>query len=147
MNMKSVAETVVSCVCEGVWFMLLWNYARSATAIEWNFAVKSISLTVLNITAIYLHTHLYYNIIQVFIDRPPSPTVLYFPLVLNLGSEKGTHFLGQKGHFLSRNLILRARVLANAPRRVPDASKSAGTHRLSKWCVPRTRPNYPRTQL
>ena len=35
------------------------------------------------------------------------------------------------------------RVLANAPRRVPDASKSAGTHRLSKWCVPWTRPNYP----
>ena len=33
-------------------------------------------------------------------------------LVLNLGSEKGTHFLGQKGHFLSRNLILRAHYFA-----------------------------------
>ena len=36
-------------------------------------------------------------------------------VVLNLGSEKGTHFLGQKGHFLSRNLILRAHYFA-APR-------------------------------
>ena len=25
-------------------------------------------------------------------------------VVLNLGSKKGTHFWGQKGHFLSRNL-------------------------------------------
>ena len=36
-------------------------------------------------------------------------------VVLNLGSEKGTHFLGQKGHFLSQNLILRAHYFA-APR-------------------------------
>ena len=43
--------------------------------------------------------------------------------------------------------VSKFRVLANASRRVPDASKLAGTHRLSKWCVPRTRPNYPRTQL
>ena len=36
----------------------------------------------------------------------------FSPIVLNLGSEKGTHFLGQKGHFLSRNLILRAHYFA-----------------------------------
>ena len=36
----------------------------------------------------------------------------YITVVLNLGSEKGTHFLGQKGHFLLRNLILRAHYFA-----------------------------------
>ena len=36
-------------------------------------------------------------------------------VVLNLGSKKCTHFLGQKGHFLSQNLILRAHDFA-APR-------------------------------
>ena len=40
----------------------------------------------------------------------------YTILVLNLGSKKGTHFWDQKGHFLSRNLIMRAPNFA-APRR------------------------------
>ena len=58
--------------------------------------------------------------------------------------DNALHWASFKGLFTSCWIY---RVLANAPRRVPDASKSAGTHCLSKWCIPRTRPNYPRMQL
>ena len=46
----------------------------------------------------------FYVLIKIFTDDAA--------LVLNLGSEKGTHFLCQKGHFFLLNLILRAHFFA-----------------------------------
>ena len=71
-----------------------------------------------------------------------------FCLLLNLFISE--NFKLHIGHLLTAFMIPIAkpfRVLANAPRSVPDAPKSAGTHRFPKWRVPRTRTNLPCTHL
>ena len=79
-----------------VTFLQIWFSDLHSKAFNWDINV------VKNITCIYVYWK--------------HCRVIYTFIVLNLGSKKGTHFWGQKGHFLSRNLIMRAPDFA-APRR------------------------------
>ena len=63
------------------------------------------------------HVSIIYVLYVLLICAPTQQTELLYTVivVLNLGSKKGTHFWDQKGHFLSRYLIMRAPNFA-APR-------------------------------